>query len=171
MIIIPNVFYILLYSAVLFTRSVLHLQFYLLYSIRFFLYFSFVEREGRFVHRIASECGIHTRLSSTRKAPHGGGSLINLLGNNSSNNNPSNKSSSKDSKKDKFTTYNKSNITSSSGGIVSGVAGAGDALIDDPNIALTAGIDFNHVVELNERQVSNSISNSNNTFTKESIDY
>ncbi|XP_055388549.1 uncharacterized protein LOC129617201 [Condylostylus longicornis] len=37
------------------------------------------EREGRFVHRHASECGIHTRVSNTKKAPHGGGGLVNLL--------------------------------------------------------------------------------------------
>lgn len=38
----------------------------------------YAEREGRFVHRHASECGIHTRVSNTKKAPHGGG-LVKLL--------------------------------------------------------------------------------------------
>lgn len=37
------------------------------------------ERDGRFVHRQASECGIHTRVSTIKKAPHGGGTLVNLL--------------------------------------------------------------------------------------------
>jgi len=37
------------------------------------------ERTGRFVKRVATECGIHTRVSNTKKAPHGGSKLVNLL--------------------------------------------------------------------------------------------
>lgn len=37
------------------------------------------ERDGRFVHRHATECGIHTRVSNTTKAPHGGGALVDLM--------------------------------------------------------------------------------------------
>ncbi|CEM23116.1 unnamed protein product [Vitrella brassicaformis CCMP3155] len=37
------------------------------------------ERDGRFVKRVATECGIHTRVSNSKKAPHGGQALVDLL--------------------------------------------------------------------------------------------